>query len=345
MTPPGEGAAAPVRERVLLANVLVVAACALVYELLCGTLASYLLGDAVLQFSLVLGTYLFAMGAGAWLSKRFEPEAASRYVQAELALAAIGGSAVVLLLLAVSAHLPLRPILHGVVFVIGTLVGLELPLLVRILRDGGSADGFGGRIDQLDHVDRVHQADQLDQSDQSNSPTPVWVAEGAPISEQPRSGSGSGAGAGAGAGADADPGPGSGPGSRAGAGAGSGAGAGLNPGPGSDSRAGAGAAAGLPPPATPDGGRFGETVARAFAFDYLGALAASLLFPLLLVPKLGLVRTAVVTGALNVVAALSATVVVPTRHQTLVRAAGVVILALLAITFFRGEAWTAAATD
>jgi spermidine synthase len=55
------------RDRVLLVNVLVVAACALVYELLCGTLASYLLGDAVLQFSLVLGTYLFAMGIGAFV--------------------------------------------------------------------------------------------------------------------------------------------------------------------------------------------------------------------------------------------------------------------------------------
>ncbi len=36
------------RERILLVNVLAVAVCALVYELLCGTLASYLLGDEVL---------------------------------------------------------------------------------------------------------------------------------------------------------------------------------------------------------------------------------------------------------------------------------------------------------
>ena len=48
------------RDRVLLLNVLVVAACALVYELLCGTLASYVLGDAVLQFSLV-GLVLFGL--------------------------------------------------------------------------------------------------------------------------------------------------------------------------------------------------------------------------------------------------------------------------------------------
>lgn len=281
------GAAAPVRERVLLANVLVVAACALVYELLCGTLASYLLGDAVLQFSLVLGTYLFAMGAGAWLSKRFEPAAASRYVQAELVLAAIGGTAVPVLLLAVSAHLPLRPILHGMVFVIGTLVGLELPLLVRILRNvHGKPD-----LDQPDPLEQPNQVDQHDQPNQSNPPSQ-------PKSENTLV-------------------------------------------PEATTRAEDG------PPSTPnpDGGRFGETVARAFAFDYLGALAASLLFPLLLVPRLGLVRTSVVTGALNVVAALSATLVVPIRHRSLVWAAGLLVLAVLALTFFRGEAWTAAATD
>ena len=53
----------------MLASVFVVATCGLVYELLAGTLASYLLGDSVTQFSTVIGTYLFAMGIGSWLSR------------------------------------------------------------------------------------------------------------------------------------------------------------------------------------------------------------------------------------------------------------------------------------
>jgi spermidine synthase len=56
----------------LLASVFVVAACGLLYELAAGALASYLLGDSVLQFSTVIGTYLFAMGVGSWLSRYFE---------------------------------------------------------------------------------------------------------------------------------------------------------------------------------------------------------------------------------------------------------------------------------
>ncbi len=56
----------------LLISVFVVAACGLLYELAAGALASYLLGDSVLQFSTIIGTYLFAMGVGSWLSRYFE---------------------------------------------------------------------------------------------------------------------------------------------------------------------------------------------------------------------------------------------------------------------------------
>ena len=42
----------------LYLNVLIIATCGLVYELLAGTLASYVLGDSVTQFSLIIGIYL-----------------------------------------------------------------------------------------------------------------------------------------------------------------------------------------------------------------------------------------------------------------------------------------------
>ena len=56
----------------LLASAFVVATCGLVYELLASTLASYLLGDSVTQFSTVIGSYLFAMGVGSWCSRYVE---------------------------------------------------------------------------------------------------------------------------------------------------------------------------------------------------------------------------------------------------------------------------------
>lgn len=42
-----------------------------------------------------------------------------------------------------------------------------------------------------------------------------------------------------------------------------------------------------------------DVLANVLAFDYLGALAAALLFPLLLLPQLGVLKTAFVTGLLN----------------------------------------------
>ncbi len=58
--------------RLLFASVFAIATCGLVYELIAGTLASYLLGDSVTQFSTVIGVYLFAMGVGSFLSGRIE---------------------------------------------------------------------------------------------------------------------------------------------------------------------------------------------------------------------------------------------------------------------------------
>ena len=49
------------RTPLLFLNVFIIATCGLIYELLAGTLSSYVLGDSVTQFSLIIGIYLFAM--------------------------------------------------------------------------------------------------------------------------------------------------------------------------------------------------------------------------------------------------------------------------------------------
>jgi hypothetical protein len=56
LNPPEARETVRLAEVALLASVFVVAACGLVYELAAGTLASYLLGDSILQFSTVIGT-------------------------------------------------------------------------------------------------------------------------------------------------------------------------------------------------------------------------------------------------------------------------------------------------
>ena len=119
----------------LLASVFVVAACGLVYELAAGALASYVLGDSVLQFSTVIGSYLFAMGIGSYLSRFFERQLPAHFLRIELLVALAGGLLPALLFVA-NAYLPgsFRLLLYGLVLFVGMLVGLEIPLVMRILR-------------------------------------------------------------------------------------------------------------------------------------------------------------------------------------------------------------------
>src|SRR5688572_30947467 len=84
-------------QALLLFSVFVVATCGLVYELTAGTLASYLLGDSVTQFSTVIGVYLFAMGIGSWLSRFVERGLIAVFIRVEFLIALIGGSSAALL--------------------------------------------------------------------------------------------------------------------------------------------------------------------------------------------------------------------------------------------------------
>ena len=74
-------------EIALLASVFIIAACGLLYELAAGAIASYVLGDSVLQFSTIIGAYLFAMGVGSWLSRFFERQLPAHFLRIELLVA------------------------------------------------------------------------------------------------------------------------------------------------------------------------------------------------------------------------------------------------------------------
>jgi spermidine synthase len=214
----------------LFISVLLVAACGLIYELVAGTLASYLLGDSVLQFSTVIGTYLFAMGLGSALSRYLNRGLVYQFIWIELLLAIIGGFSSAALMLAFAFTQGFELILYAVVIVMGVLVGLEIPLLMRIVKD---------RYD------------------------------------------------------------------------------------------------------------FRDVIAHVLTFDYLGALAASLLFPILLVPRLGLVRSAMLFGLINAAVALWSTFLFAQQLPTAraLRAASVIVLCGLSIGMAQAKKITATAED
>ena len=171
----------------LLFSVFVISTCGLVYELTAGALASYLLGDSITQFSIIIGVYLSAMGLGSYLSRHVVKNIISIFIEVELLIGLVGGcsAAVLFALFEVAAHF--RPVLYSLISVTGVLVGLEIPLIMRVLRN---------RFE------------------------------------------------------------------------------------------------------------FKDLVSKVFTFDYIGALFASLLFPLILVPHLGLIRSSFMFGIINVLVAL-----------------------------------------
>ncbi len=149
--------AMPIRsaEVALLASVFVVAACGLVYELAAGTIASYLLGDSVLQFSTVIGSYLFAMGVGSYLSRFLERQLVAQFLRIELLVGFVGGlMPAALFALQSLAPSSFRFALYAMVLLVGILVGLEIPLVMRILKrqfrgDGGERGGLKTVVSQV----------------------------------------------------------------------------------------------------------------------------------------------------------------------------------------------------
>ena len=214
---------------VLFLSVLLIAACGLIYELIAGTLASYLLGDSVLQFSTVIGTYLFAMGLGSAASRYLRNSLVARFVEIELMVGVVGGFSSSILFLAFAYTHSFQFALYLLVIAVGILVGLEIPLLMRILE---------GRF------------------------------------------------------------------------------------------------------------QFRDLISHVLTFDYLGALAASIAFPLWLVPKIGLVRAAILFGIINAAVALWSTFLFQDelRSRITLRAGAALVLLLLLAGMFASN-WIQSQAD
>ena len=115
---------------ILLLSVFVISTCGLVYELISGTLASYLLGDSVTQFSTIIGVYLSSMGIGSYLSGFINKNLVRVFVQVELLVGLVGGTSAAILFLSFEHVESFRLLLYLLISVTGILVGLEIPLLI-----------------------------------------------------------------------------------------------------------------------------------------------------------------------------------------------------------------------
>lgn len=113
---------------------MIVALCGIVYELIIGTVSSYLLGNSVYQFSLTIGFFMFAMGLGSWISKYFDDNYIRNFVSIEIVIALVGGISSTLLFMAFPFARPLYELaMYSLILIIGALVGMEIPILTTLL--------------------------------------------------------------------------------------------------------------------------------------------------------------------------------------------------------------------
>lgn len=121
------------RESLALQLSLFATGCAgLVAEFVLSTLATYLIGNAILQWTLVMSVMLFAMGIGSRLS-RFIGENlldAFIYIEFTLSILCAVSAAFAYGIAALTSHTGIVIYFHG--FLIGTLIGLEIPIVTRI---------------------------------------------------------------------------------------------------------------------------------------------------------------------------------------------------------------------
>jgi spermidine synthase len=137
----------------LLAAVFVIATCGLVYELIAGAMSSYLLGGSVTQFSIVIGVFLTAMGIGSYLTRFVGDEALMDvFVAVQIGIGLSGGFSAALLFFAFAVIPNYLAVLVGVLTLTGALVGMEIPLLIRILRSQEALKVTVSNVLALDYI-------------------------------------------------------------------------------------------------------------------------------------------------------------------------------------------------
>ncbi|WP_051296026.1 polyamine aminopropyltransferase [Eisenibacter elegans] len=120
---------------VLLVSVFLIAICGILYELLISSMSVYFLGSSILHFSLTIGLFLSFMGFGAFLSKYCSDEKLlTLFIHTELYLGAIGGASGIILYSAYAFDVPYYLVAFLLTGCIGSLVGIEIPLLTRLIR-------------------------------------------------------------------------------------------------------------------------------------------------------------------------------------------------------------------
>ena len=111
----------------------------LVAEFFLSTLASYFIGDTVVQWTLVLSIMLFSMGLGSHSSKRVKRHLLTTFVLIEISLSLLIGLAPLLVYAVAGYWQYIHLLVYGLAALTGFCIGFEIPLATRLNEEIGRA--------------------------------------------------------------------------------------------------------------------------------------------------------------------------------------------------------------
>ncbi len=104
----------------------------IVAEFVLSTLATYLLGNAIFQWTIVMSLMLFAMGTGSRFSRLFHHDLLDTFIIVEFSLSILCAVSAVLAYSFASYSNDSGLAIYVQAFAIGNLIGLEIPLVTRM---------------------------------------------------------------------------------------------------------------------------------------------------------------------------------------------------------------------
>jgi len=117
---------------VLMAAIFATGFSGIVAEYLLSTLATYFLGDSIFQWTMIVSTMMFTMGVGSRISKYFTTNLLVKFLTLEFILSLTVAFAPIIVYTLSAYTDALGVFIYGFSMLIGTLIGMEIPLVTRI---------------------------------------------------------------------------------------------------------------------------------------------------------------------------------------------------------------------
>ena len=105
---------------------------AIVAEYTLATLASYLIGNAIIQWTLVISLMLFSMGLGSRATRNIKEKLLDRYIAVEYVLSLLCAFSAIFCYSAAAFTQNIGIVVYGSACMIGFFTGMELPLITRV---------------------------------------------------------------------------------------------------------------------------------------------------------------------------------------------------------------------